>query len=161
MPDLFKKLFGPSSKTKRSTSANPTSTTPRASTSHTRGDSTINLGLVAGPIVEGYQMRIQSERKQRCIARGITALELLKEISEANDILAPLKAVCGVTLAILNTIEVGILSRLLLRHTDRCIQDMDRNKEAWKEVLDIIHKHRSVFEQQLSLTNSGQIRLDL
>ena len=111
MPDLFKKLFRPSSKTKRSTSANPTpSTTPRASTSHTRGDSTVNLDLVAGPIVEGYQMRIQGEHKQRCIARGITALELLKEITEANDILSPLKAICGVTLAILNTIEVRLRS---------------------------------------------------
>jgi hypothetical protein len=111
MPDLFRKLFGPSSKTKRSASPNPTpSTTPRASTSHTRGDSTVNLGLVAGPIVEGYQMRIQSERKQRCIARGITALELLKEITEANDILSPLKAICGVTLAILKTIEVRLRS---------------------------------------------------
>jgi hypothetical protein len=36
----------------------------------------------------------------------MTALELLKEISGANDILAPLKAVCGFTLAILNTIKV-------------------------------------------------------
>ena len=109
MPDLFKKLFGSSSKTKGSTSANSTSSTiPQASTSHTRGDSTVNLNLVAGPIVEGYQIGIQSECKQRCIARGITALELLKEISEANDILAPLKAICGVTLAILNTIEVGL-----------------------------------------------------
>jgi len=55
-------------------------------------------------------MGIQSERKQRCIARGITALELLKEITEANDILSPLKAICGVTLAILNTIEVRLRS---------------------------------------------------
>ena len=108
MPDLFKKLFGSSSKTKGSTAANPTSsTTPRASTSHTRGDSTVNFNLVAGPIVEGYQIGIQSERKQRCIARGITALELLKEITEANDILSPLKAICGITLDILNTMEVG------------------------------------------------------
>jgi hypothetical protein len=162
MPDLFKKLFGSSSKTKSSTLANATlSTTPGASKSHTRGDSSVNLNLIASPIVESHHVGPQNERKQRCISYGITALELLKEISEANDILAPLKAVCGVTLAILNTIEVGILSRLLLWHTDRCIQAMDRNKEAWREVLDMIHKHRSVFEQQLSLTNSGQIRLDL
>ena len=110
MPDLFKKLFRPSSKTKRSASADPTPSTTRASTSHTRGDSTVNLDLVAGPIVEGHHMGIQSERKQRCIARGITALELLKEITEANDILSPLKAICGVTLAILNTIEVRLRS---------------------------------------------------
>jgi hypothetical protein len=162
MPDLFKKFFRSSPKPKGSTSANATpSTIPRASTSHTHGDSTVNLNLVASPIIEGHQMGPQNERKQRCISYGITALGLLKEISEANDILAPLKAVCGVTLAILNTIEVGILSRLLLWHTDRCIQAMDRNKEAWKEVLDTIHKHRSVFEEQLTLTNSGQIRLDL
>ena len=162
MPDLFNKLLGSSSKTKSSTLANATpSTTPRASTSHTRGDSAANLNLIAGPIVESHYVGPQNERKQRCISYGITALELLKEISEANDILAPLKAVCGVTLAILNTIEVGILSRLLLCHTDRCIQAMDRNKEAWKDVLDTIHNHRSVFEQQLALTNSGQISLDL
>ena len=51
MPDLFKELFGSSSKTRRSTPANLSlSTIPRASTSHTRGDSMVNL--VPGPIVE-------------------------------------------------------------------------------------------------------------
>ena len=103
----------------------------------------------------------QNETKQRCMSYATTALELLKEISEAHNVLAPLKAVCGVTLAILNTIEVGMLSRLLLRHTYRCTQAMDRNKEAWKEVLDTIHKHRSLFERQISLTNSDQISLNL
>jgi hypothetical protein len=37
---------------------------------------------------------------------------------------------------------------------------MENNKEAWKEVLDTIHKHRSVFEQ-LDLTNVEQLRRDL
>ena len=106
-------------------------------------------------------MGIQSERKQRCIARGITALELLKEITEANDILSPLKAICGVTLAILNTIEVSFSSLLPARHPNRWIQAMDNNKEAWKEVLDTIHKHRGVFEQQLDSTNLEQMRREL
>jgi len=103
----------------------------------------------------------QNERKQRCIEYAITALELLEKIGDASDVLAPLKAVCGVTLAILNTIEVGMLSRLLLRHTYRCTQAMDRNKESWNEVLDTIHKHRSLFERQISLANSDQISLNL
>jgi hypothetical protein len=89
------------------------------------------------------------------------ALELLREISEANGVLAPLKAVCGLTLVILNTIKVGLVSFLLLRYTHRCIQAIDSNKEAWKEVLDSIHKHHSVFEQQLHSTNPEQMRRDL
>jgi hypothetical protein len=108
MPDLLKKLFKSSSKTKGSTPVNATpSATPRASTNHTRGESGVNLDLIASPIVDGYQIGAQNERKQRCIEWGIMALELLREISEANSILTPLKAVCGVTLAILNTIKVG------------------------------------------------------
>lgn len=119
MADLFKKLFGSSSKTKDSTSAN---VTPSAtSTSQARGDSAVNLNLITSPIVEGYQIGIQSERKERCIARGITALELLKEISEASGVLAPLKAICGVILAVLNTIEVGLIYVLLLRCTHRYV----------------------------------------
>ncbi len=38
---------------------------------------------------------------------------------------------------------------------------MDSNNEAWKEVLDAIHKHRSVFEQQLHSTDPEQMRRDL
>jgi hypothetical protein len=38
---------------------------------------------------------------------------------------------------------------------------MDSNKEAWKEVVDAIHKHNSVFEQQLDSTNVDQLRRDL
>jgi hypothetical protein len=38
---------------------------------------------------------------------------------------------------------------------------MDKNKQAWEEVLDTIHKHRSVFERQLHLANSEQVRRDL
>jgi hypothetical protein len=107
MPDFFKKLFRSSPKTKSSISANVTpSATPRASTSHTPGDSAVNLDLIASPIVESHQIGIPGERKQRCIEWGITALELLREIGDANGVLSPLKAVCGVTLAILNTIKV-------------------------------------------------------
>jgi hypothetical protein len=75
----------------------------------------VNLNLIVTPIVEGHQIGPQNERKQRCISYATTALELLKEISEASDVLVPLKAVCVVTLAILNTIEVGILSLSLRR----------------------------------------------
>jgi hypothetical protein len=107
MSNFFKKLFRSSLKTRSSTSANVTpSAATRPSTSHTRGDSAINLDLITSPIVESHQIGVPGERKQRCIEWGITALELLKEIGEANDILSPLKAVCGVTLAILNTIKV-------------------------------------------------------
>jgi hypothetical protein len=104
MPNLFRKLFWPSSKTK-SSNATPY-TPPYASRSHAPGDSAVNLNLITRPIIEGYQIGVPSERKQRCIEYGITTLELLKEISEANSALRPLKAVCGVTLAILNTIKV-------------------------------------------------------
>jgi hypothetical protein len=111
MADLLKKLFRSSPKTKGSTPANTTpSATPGASTSHTRGDSAVNLNLIASPFAEGYQIGAQSERKQRCIEWGITAVELLREISEANGVLAPLKAVCGLTLAILNTIKASLIS---------------------------------------------------
>jgi hypothetical protein len=110
MPDLFQKNFRPSSKTKRSTLVNaPPSATPNTSTSHTSGDSTVNLNLAARPIVEGYQTDIQNERKQQCIAHAITTLELLKEIDVVNGVLSPLKAICEVTLVILNMIEVDLL----------------------------------------------------
>jgi hypothetical protein len=161
MPDLFQKFFRSSSKTKGSTLVNTPSATPHASTSHTTGDSTVNLNLVASPMVEGYKTDIQNELKQQCIAHGITALELLKEISEGNGVLASLKAISGVTLAILNTIEVDLLSLSLLRRTDRYIQDMDSNKEAWKEVSNTLHKNRDVFEQQLHSVTLDQIRPDL
>ena len=88
------------------------------------------------------------------------ALELLKEISEAHGVLAPLKAIYGVTLAILNMIEVDLVPLLLLRHTDRCIQAMDNDKETWKEVSDTIHRHRGVFEQQLN-SNPDQMTPDI
>jgi hypothetical protein len=35
---------------------------------------------------------------------------------------------------------------------------MDSNKEAWKEVLNTIHKHRGVFEEQLDSTNLEHMR---
>ena len=108
MPDLLKKLFKSSSKTRGSISVNTSpSTTPRVSISHTHGDSAANLNPIAGPSVEGDQMGPQNERKQRCIEYVITALELLEKIGDASDVLAPLKAVCGVTLAIINAIKVG------------------------------------------------------
>jgi hypothetical protein len=162
MPDLFHKFFWSSSKTKRSTLVDaPPSATPHASTSHTTGDSTVDINLVASPIVEDYQANIQIDRQQRCIAHGITALELLKAISEANRVLGSLKAISGVTLAILNTIEVDLLSLSLLRHTDRCIQDLDTNEQAWKEAFNTLHKHHNVFEQRLHLANLDQMRPDL
>jgi hypothetical protein len=161
MPDFFKKLFRSSSKTRGSTSAkNTPSVTPRASTSHTGSDSAVNLDLIASPIIEGYQIGAPGERKQRCIEYGITALEILKEITEANGVLSPLKAVCGVTLAILNTIKVRFLL-LLVTNPHRYIQAVDNNKDAWKQVLDTIHKHRNVFKEQLDSTNVQEIRQDL
>jgi hypothetical protein len=107
MPNLFQNLFRSSPKTKGSTSAKfSPSATPHASTSHTHDHSAVNLDLIASPIVESRQIGVPGDRKQRCIEWGITALELLKEIGDANGVLSPLKAVCGVTLAILNTIKV-------------------------------------------------------
>jgi len=161
MPDLFQKFFRSSSKTKPSTLLNaPPSATSHTSTSHTSGDSTFNLNLVTSPIVES-RADIQNERKQRCIAHGITALDLLKEISEASGVPAPLQEICGVTSAILNAIEVDWLYLSLLLHADQCIQAMDTNKEAWKEVLDTIHKHRGMFEQHLHSANLDLMRPNL
>ena len=119
MPDLFHKLFRSSSKAKRSAPANAspsaTAATPLASTSHTSVDPAINLHLVTIPTATDHQIDIQNEQKQRCIDHGIMALKLLKEISEVNDALSALEAICGVTLVILNTIEVDMVSLLLLR----------------------------------------------
>jgi hypothetical protein len=56
---------------------------------------------------------------------------------------------------------VLLASLLLLRHTHQHIQAMDNNKEAWKEVLEMIYKHRSVFKKHLESTNMEQIRRDL
>jgi hypothetical protein len=116
MPDLFHKFFRSSSKPKRSAPANASPpATPLASTSHTSVDPAINLHLVTSPTVTDHQIDIQNEQKQRCIDHGIMALKLLKEISEVNDALSALEAICGVTLVILNTIEVDMVSLLLLR----------------------------------------------
>ncbi len=165
MPDLFQKFFRSSSKAKRSAPANAsppvTAATPLASTSHTSVDPVINLHLVTSPTVTDHQIDIQNEQKQRCIDHGITALEILKEISEANDALSPLEAICAVTLVILNTIEVVMSGfSCATAATDRGIQAMDSNEVAWKNVSDTIHKHRGVFEQQLHLTNRDQARPD-
>jgi 5-methylthioribose kinase len=54
-----------------------------------------------------------------------------------------------------------LASLLLLRYTQSSIQAMDNNKEAWKEVLETIHKHRSVFKQQLDTTNMEQMTRNL
>jgi hypothetical protein len=111
MANLFQRLFWSSTKSEGSTPEDvPASATPSASMNQTYSDSRANLNLTASPIVEGYQMDIQNERKQQCIARGIAALEFLKEINEATGVLLPHKAICGATLAILNTIEVDLLS---------------------------------------------------
>jgi hypothetical protein len=100
-------------------------------------------------------MGIHNERKQRCIELGITAVELLKEIRGANGALEP---ICRLTLAILNTIKVFMVSLLLLWHTDRRIQDMDSDKDVWKDVLDTIRKHHSIFAQQLHLTSRDRMK---
>ena len=100
-------------------------------------------------------MDIQNERKQRCIELGITAVELLNETKGAN---VALEAICRVTLAILNMIKVDMVSLLLRRHTDRRIQDMDSNKEVWKEVLEAIHKHHGAFAQQVHLTSRDRMK---
>jgi len=164
MPGLFRKLFRPFSKAKRSAPANasPSATpaTPLASTSHTSVDPAINLHLVTSPTVTDHQIDIQNEQKQRCIDHGITALEILKEISEANDALSPLEAICAVTLVILNTIEVVMGFSSATVPTDRGFQAMDSNEVAWKDVSDTIHKHRGVFEQRLHSTNRDQMRPD-
>ena len=100
-------------------------------------------------------MDIQNERKQRCIELGITAVELLKEIRGAN---VALEAICRLTLAILNMVKVDMVSLLLRRHTDRRIQDMDSNKEVWKDVSEAIHKHHGGFAQQVHLTSRDRIK---
>lgn len=38
---------------------------------------------------------------------------------------------------------------------------MDSNQEAWKDVVDTIHTHHGVFEQQLDSPNLEQMSRDL
>lgn len=49
---------------------------------------------------------VDISRKQKCLAWGETIFTGLKSISEANAVLAPLKAVCGIMKTILHTIQV-------------------------------------------------------
>ena len=156
MPDLFQKFFRSSSKSKRSALVNALpSATPHASTSHTSAESTVNLNLVANPIVEGYQTDIQNERKQQCITRGMMALKLLKEIGEANDVLAPLKAICGVTLAILNMIEVGLLlfryCRILINVFRLWILTMKCGRRCWILFINIVTCSNSSFTRRIRM----------
>jgi hypothetical protein len=81
--------------------------------------------------------------------------DILKEIRGTNGALEP---ICRLTLAILNTIKVLMVSLLLLRSTDRRIQDMDSNKEVWNDALDTIHKHHGIFVQQLHLTSRDRMK---
>jgi hypothetical protein len=46
-------------------------------------------------------------RKKEFLECGVTALSFLKEISEASGLLAPIKAACGATKVILETIQVS------------------------------------------------------
>lgn len=71
------------------------------------GDSE-DLGLVTAPIITRLNKEKGAGRKELCIGYATTALEFLKENSEVNDMLAPLKVICGATLNVLRTIEVGI-----------------------------------------------------
>lgn len=106
MPSIFSKLRTRSKKDKDpSRSSSPTPSVGRPSTSQIPGESEINLDLVTTPIVN-RPSDSAGEKKKQYLAAGITVLKHLKEISEASGVLAPLKAACGATTAILETIEV-------------------------------------------------------
>lgn len=95
---------------------NPSSSTFNVgppSTSQIPDDSAINPDLVTTPVVK-RPSGSPGEKKKRYLAAGITVLKHLKEISEARDLLAPLKAARGATTAILETIEVSFTSNSAL-----------------------------------------------
>ncbi|CAG7849189.1 SubName: Full=Uncharacterized protein {ECO:0000313/EMBL:CCA68766.1} [Serendipita indica DSM 11827] len=66
------------------------------------------------------------------IGRGILFLKLTKDVSEASEILAPLKAACGATVTLLES-----------------IQAVGENKDAWRELVISIKRHLSTLNQQL------------
>ena len=105
MPSVFSKLLNRSKKGKDgSRLPSPTLSAGRPSTSQIPGESVINSDLVTTPVVN--QPSDSSGGKKRYLAAGITILKHLKEISEASDLLVPLKAARGATMTVLETIEV-------------------------------------------------------
>lgn len=66
-----------------------------------------DLGLVVAPIIARSSKDGRAGKKKLCIAYGTRALELLEKISDMTDVLAPMKIICGATLNVLKTVEVG------------------------------------------------------
>lgn len=105
MSSALRKLRNLSKRDKdRSQSSSPAPSAGRPSTSNTPE---INLDLVATPILDRVNDS-PGEKKRLYFEAGITVLKHLKEISEASGVLAPLKAACGATTAILETLSVRI-----------------------------------------------------
>lgn len=107
----IKKLFISSSKRSavvavQSSSSDASGAAIATSTSHVVSDSSTTLDVVVFP-VEGAMKKTNTGRVETAIACATTALEHLKEISEAAGPAAPImKAVCGAVINVLNTIEV-------------------------------------------------------
>lgn len=104
----LKKLQSPTRKVKdrsqTSTSTPSVRRQRRPSTNHTSG---ISLDLITTPIIDRADDS-SGEKKMLYLEAGITVLKHLKAISEATDILAPLKAASGAATVILETITVRI-----------------------------------------------------
>lgn len=119
MTSVFERLQNRAKKDKnRSHSSIPTPSVGQPSTREILGDSAHSLDLITTPIANQTDER-PSETKRLYIAAGITALKHLKEIGEAGGLLGPLKAACGATTVILETIEVTIYQGLVFILIDR------------------------------------------
>jgi hypothetical protein len=111
MPRLFEKLSGWLKKDKKSgrvsSSTNSIPAPGSTSADNTPVNSTSDTARNIGITDHKDDQKASGGRKKEFLEWGVTALNFVKEISQANGLLAPLTAACGATTAILETIEVS------------------------------------------------------
>jgi hypothetical protein len=87
------------------------------------------------------------------------ALELLKSIGDANEVLAPLKAVCGGLKVLVDTAEASYCHLVQLFPCLRPIQAIQRNDEDLRDRSISLHRQLEALEQQDKMLSASELNL--
>jgi hypothetical protein len=85
------------------------------------------------------------------------ALELLKSIGDANEVLAPLKAVCGGLKVLVDTSEASYCHLVQLFPYLRLIQAIQRNDEDLLDLSIRLHRQLEALEQQDKMLSASEL----